>query len=264
MNYFTDQLTIDTDILTEKVDLFIDRYNATYEIHMLLESFDDSHINTNDIYMEGFKKNITEKIAEHLDWMRLHWFSPKDEKQKKITQFIKQIKDNVEIDMKQDPNHVYRTYHEIYDIIYGKYLKSFEDMLGLSKTINELLDNDIPQGKFDVKDSWKLMKEFEQLAYKFEKVSDILQRKMYRKNVYDKITKKENGNANNAAMLNVCLKCVSGIRQMCSKLAPEAMIKNPKLSTLWKVWIKDPKAADFNAAYAGGIRVGINNSIAHY
>lgn len=252
MKYITDQLATDTNVLTEQVDLFINRYNATHEIHMMLESVDDSHININDIYMEGFRKNITDKISEHINWMKLHWFTPKDEKQKQIAKFIKQIKGKVEIDMEQDPNLVYRTYHEIYTIIYGKYLKSFEDVLGLAKTINELLDNDIPQGKFDVKDSWKLMKEFEQLAYKFEKTSDILQRKMYRKNIYDKVLNRENTNSNNTAMLNVCLKCVNGIRQMCSKLAPEAMVKNPKLSTLFKVWIKDPKSADLRTAYYRG------------
>lgn len=210
MNEFLDIMT--DDIITESIELQLERIDYLYEIGVLTEG-------TLDNFKEAtlkFVEALIRKIHEIVEYIQETFFTKDDQKYEEFIKALGNKTTGIAIDFEKSPRRVYELYIDIYKVISMNYDKLSKDTdKKLIEQVRNKLDMEVYSENLGVPELLNLFKKYNDLARMYKDLSKKL-------SSYIK-TKAKNGEKceEEKQLLSTIVKIVNDIRNNMNKISPK-------------------------------------------
>ena len=215
MNEFLD--IINDDIISESIELQLEKIDYLYEIGILTEGGLDNFVEATLKFVEA----IVRKIHEVVELIGESLFTKDEQKYEEFIKALGNKTTGIAIDFEKSPRRVYELYIDIYKVISANYDKLSKDTdKKLIGQIRNKLDMDVYHEHLEVSELLNLFKKYNDLAKMYKDLSKKLS--SYIKN------KAKNGENcdQEKQLLSTIFKIVNDIKTNMKKISPRNLCKD--------------------------------------
>ena len=215
MNEFLDIMS--DDILTESIELQLERIDYLYEIGVLTEGALDNFKEATLKFVEA----LIRKIHEIVEYIQETFFTKDEQKYEEFIKALGNKTTGIAIDFEKSPRRVYELYIDIYKVISTNYDKLSKDTdKKLIEQVRNKLDMEVYSENLKVPELLNLFKKYNDLTKMYKDLSKKL-------SSYIKTKVKDGEKCDEEKqLLSTIVKIVNDIRQNMKKISPKELCKD--------------------------------------